>query len=272
MAIPPVIDLPSLSDGPQGSVCASFEKQLDVAIEVLEMTADAIDAPVDAIRDLLDDIVGEAASAIGDIEDGLSDIFDAVLGTIPVVEGDDEWLAMMEACGLLEDTINAQSATNIASELLDNTLNASVNALTDQLQLLESLVELPIATAINAVNRLLEELKVPDFLSSIDELFNCMDSICTGADLTNKIQYVDDLLDEMYVDDNGFLLDDRLMNDSGISQAQRDIIIDAQADLLDTGDTALNSATASIAAGTAALKSLVSAPARAVDQVKSFFT
>ena len=270
--IPGVINMPSLASGPQGSVCAGFEKTLDASIKVLEMARDAISIPTELLRELLDDIVGQAESAIGDIEDGLNDIAGAVSGSIPVIEGTDEWTDMFVACGLLNEAFAAQSPNTIATEMTNNVVRDMVSALDEQLQLLESLVEIPIAAAINTINKLLESLKVPDFLSKIDEILNCMDSICVGADFTDKFAYIDALLDEMYIDDNGFLQDDRLMSEAGISQAQKDIIIGAKADLLDTGDTALNAATAVIDEGVAAVKSLISAPARAADTVKSFFT
>lgn len=272
MSIPPVINMPSLSDGPQGGVCASFETQLDAAIAVLEMAKDTINAPVEALRGMLDDIVGEAASVIDDINSGLNDIADAITDSIPSVEGTDEWTDMMAACGLLENEVKIQSPKNIASDLLNSTISSMTNALDAQLDLLESIVEIPIATAINAINSILEELKVPDFLSSIDEFLECMDAICTDADLTDKVNYINNLLDDMYVDDNGFLLDQQLMNESGISQTQKDNITQAKADLLDTGDTAVNSATSAIESGVNSVKNLVATPSKAVEQVKSFFT
>ncbi len=272
MAAPPTLNLPSLSDGPTGSVCLGFNTSLEAVIKLIETVIDAIQAPIAQLNSMLNAIVGQAASSIGDIELALDDISADIGNCIPVVEGAGEWLDMMASCGLLENEITAKSPANIAAGFLDGAVNDMAGALEDQLTLLTGLAEMPIAAAINALNSLLESLKIPDHLASFDELVQCMDSICVGVDVSDKLTYISDLLDDNFIDSNGFVLDEQMMNVAGISAAQKDVIIDAKSNLLDTTDTATNQAREAADQGAAAVKSLTTAPARAKSKVKSFFT
>jgi len=213
----PSLDLPSPSDGPQGAMCAGIESQLDSAIATLEKAKNAMKNPLDGIFDQIGALAGSAATPADDINNALNDMTSGINDAIPKPpSGLGEVKDMLSKCGILEADLDSISGTKLSVDFGSISASTFTDALNGLLDDLQSLAEFPIAKALEALKDLLAGFGLGSIISSLDGFLDCLDSMC-GSDISGKIDYVNQLITDMKINDDGELDMESIYQDSGAS-------------------------------------------------------
>ena len=202
------------------SYCDIVEGIADTTIDKITQVKFAINAPLAALLALIATLQGEAASLAQDIEDAINQMKNNLDGLIPDLGPglDSELLNILEKCEILEIS-PTESLGKIAKDLSNGLLTSVSDFLTTTVENLASLPEYPVAAAMLEINELLDNLEFPNILDYMDKALQCLDALC-GRDITSQAQQIDDLLDEMYLTDNGQLDRGRMYIENGITSDQ----------------------------------------------------
>ena len=272
MAIPAIPDIPNPADGVRGTTCQDLEAQLDEKIAVLEQAKEAMNAPTKLLNKELGKLIGGPASSAGDILAAKDTIQGGVDDNTPAIPNTDEIENMLKDCGLLSDNILSGKTSPAAAvgDFVKKAGDAVEDAIGKALEAISNLLEAPAATIINAINDILDKIKVPDVLGALDGILNCLDAMC-GSDVSGKVDYVNTLASDMKIDDNGALDVDTLFSEAGIDQGQADNIKEIGTKIADAKSSAQEQAASSGEALGGGIKELVKPPP-AAQKVISFFS
>jgi len=213
----PKLDLPSPSDGPQGSMCQDMEVKLDAAIASLEKAKKAIEHPLQGVFDKIDALTGSIPTPENDINNALGDLGGKLNDAIPKPpSGVDEVKDMLSKCGILNEELPSISSTKLNVKFEGISIKGYADALDSALDDLQSLAEFPIAKALDAIKGILEGFGLGSIISGLDGFLDCLDSMC-GSDISGKMDYVNQLMDDMKVNDDGTLDMETIYTESGAS-------------------------------------------------------
>ena len=211
----PSLDLPSPSSGPQAGMCQDLEAKLDSAIASLEKAKNAMKNPLDGIFSQLDGLIGTTATPVDDINSALGDMEGKLNDAIPKApSGIDEVMDMLSKCSILEEDMGKVSGTKLEVNFTSISTKGFTDAISNALDDLQSLAEFPIAKALEGLKDLLAGFGLGEIISSLDGFLNCLDGMC-GSDISGKMDYVNNLIDEMKINDDGELDMETIYKESG---------------------------------------------------------
>lgn len=272
MSIPKIPDLPKVSDGPQGTYCKDLETQCDDAIKILQQAQSAINGPTKELDKNLKGILGQPASAVNDINSASDDITNTANDATATPSGAGAIEDVLKNCGILQaDVLSGKtSPAESIGKFLESASNSLSDAMDTAMDLISSLAEAPVAAIINTINDILEPFDLKGIFSKLDGIFDCLDSMC-GSNISGKVDYVNDLADQMQLDSEGNFDTNTILQNSGISSEQ----ISNITTLGDKISTAKDNAAAAAASSADSLgdgvKNLTKPPPVA-QKVKSFFS
>lgn len=204
----------SITDG----ICGGFDDKLSGYMSTIDQFKTAMNAPSTLLNDEINNLIGEVASPANDLTDGLNTIENSITGSIPEVPDVTDIEDILKACGLLQNSLlsGAQSAADLVSDFISQITNILTDAISGALNLLGDIIEAAVAFAINAINDVLDFFDLPNLLSGLDALFNCLDAVC-GTDVQNDMDYITETLNNLNIDDQGNFDADMAFADLDIS-------------------------------------------------------
>lgn len=272
MAIPQIPDIPSPSDGLLGNTCKDLERQLDDKIRVMEQAKEAVNAPTKLLNKELGKLIGEPASSAQDLSDATNAIQSGVDENTPTIPDTSEMEDILQSCGIIEDNILSGKTSPAAAvgAFVSEAANAINRGVNDALDTISDLLEAPASFLVNAINDILKNIKIPDILSSLDGILDCLDSTC-GGDVSGKVDYVNNLMSDMKLNDSGLIDTDTIFTEAGISQDQMNNIGDVTTKITDAKLAADEQALAASDALGGGIKDIMKPPPVA-QKVISFFS
>ena len=234
----PKLELPSLSDGPQGAMCKDLEAKLDAAIATLEKAKKSMEHPLSGIFNKLDAMVGQIPTPGDDINNALGDLSGKLNDAIPKPpSGIDEVKNLLKKCSILEADLPSMSGTKLGISFGKVSLKGYTDALKSALDDLQSLAEFPIAQALEGLKGLLAGFGLGEIIKGLDGFLNCLDGMC-GSDISSKMEYVDQLISDMKVKDDGTLDMETIYSESGAPSGVISNLANIGNKLSESGDSA----------------------------------
>jgi len=203
MGLPEIPEIPSVGSLTDG-VCSGFEDKLSGMLGRLDEMKEVMSSPMSQLEDMMGGLEDSAASPAGDIETGADSVADAASGAIPDIPDTSEIEDIMASCFAMEDDLlgGLSSITNMIGGFIDSVMEILGDAISGVLDLLGDLLEAPAAFLMEQINKLLEMFDLGSLLSGLDGYLNCLDSVC-GTDISNDIDYVNNMLEDLNLDDKG---------------------------------------------------------------------
>ena len=219
--IPSIPSLPNPADGPQGTMCRKMERELDKGLGEMGKARNAMYTALDDVKSSLSDMVGQVATPLNDMNSALGDLNNAASDAMPSFPvGSGQLEDMLQKCGILKQDLPKLSGSAIYDDFANATSTSFENALKDAFDGI-SFPEFGISDMFRDLGKQLDFFDVSGILSGLDGFLNCLDSMC-GSNVSDKIDYANDLVDDMGLDSvTGKLDTEGLMNDAGISTAQK---------------------------------------------------
>lgn len=212
--------LPNPADGPAGTMCRDMERQLDKGLGEMGKARNAIYMGLDSVKSALSDMVGQVATPVNDMNSALGDLNNAASNAMPSFPvGTDQLEDMLQKCGILKDSLPKMSGSALYDKYKDSIYVSFEDALKGIFDGI-SFPEFGISDMFRNLGKQLDFLDVGGILSGLDGYLNCLDSMC-GSSVSDKIDYANNLVDEMGLTAEGSLDMDGLMDDAGISSAQK---------------------------------------------------
>jgi len=182
-------------------LCSNLEDQLSSKMKNLDYINSILQSPSSLLKSELTNLVGLTASPIGDITNATGLISTAAADSIPSIPNTNDIENILQDCGLLQG--NLLDGLISPSILVDSYLGAVTKALFDSinavLNSLGNLIEAPAAFLMNEINNQIKGFGFGTILSELDSIINCLDNLC-GKDMSNDIDYVNNVLDDLSID------------------------------------------------------------------------
>ena len=235
MGIPQIPKLPSLSlpnpaDSAAGVMCRKMEESLDTKLGELAKVKNMINGPLDSLTGKLSDMVGRVATPLDEMESTLGDLKSAASDAIPKTLGVDEVKDLLEKCGILKGELPSLSDTAILDNYTKDIGSSFKNMLGSffgGLDLDLDFPEIGVGNMLGGLKSLLDKVNISGLLGGLDGYLNCLDSLC-GANVSDKLDYANNIVDDMKLTAEGALDVEGILNSSGIDTDQIKNIMDAK--------------------------------------------
>jgi hypothetical protein len=191
--------------GIKDGLCSGFDGKLSSAMGTMDQIKGLMGSPTSRMNTELGNLVGGISSPAGDMTSGLDSIASGVGDSLPDIPDISDVESVLQDCDLLKGSLlgGLQSPADLVSGFISTVLGAVGDAIGGILGAIGNLIEAPLAFIIKEIDDLLSSFGVPNLLSGLDGLFDCYDSLC-DTDVQDDIDYIDDALYEMNLDDEGY--------------------------------------------------------------------
>lgn len=200
--------------------CTRFQAELEVMIIAFQGIQVLLKTPVKTYRKYLTDLLTQPISDIQEMMEALDALNFQIQLLIPGSDCVNDLLEIAKKCSLIGDTLKIQGVPSLTFDLGD----AVKKLIDDTIKLFSAVMlqfaEYPVAVYCFFIDDLLSKSGIKDMLAQFNKYVECGNAICHGM-LSPQIDEINQLMNDMYLSENGTLDRARLYEEINIDARHR---------------------------------------------------
>jgi len=211
--------IPGGLEGLRQEMCSKYQGETDTIYKQLRSIHTRIRGPINKLRQILEQLKLAVTTPIDELTNAIDEMGDQFDDIVPDFSDITELDKLIAACTpfgrLFDGQGNLQDAIDAVSDATLGLASDLINDATDTI--MKNIEEYISAKAIDALDKMFKEFRIPKVIIEIDELINCISNMCPGDNTQSIIDKINNIQKEMYFTDTGTFDSARLMVEVGLS-------------------------------------------------------
>jgi len=203
--------------------CDKYTDQTNRAKNQLKRLHQKTRGPLNEVKNKLNNLKSKATTPIDELTDKLKKLNKDMMDKVPDLSNNDDLNALKKLCGKLNDLLDGSGSLDDAiKDVTDATQNLITNVLNDSADsLMKNVEEYAAGQAMNVLDELFGEAKIPNILGTLDPLLQCLNDMCPGSSTNEIVDELNTMQNEMGFTDDGNFDSGLIMDQVGMSNDKK---------------------------------------------------